>query len=158
MDYRNDVIADSLAVARAMRDEFGPLTLGAVRVDTSERLEDRGLAGVPDEAFLEGERRTGVNSMLVRRLRDALDADGFASVGIVVSGGFTPVRIRRFEAHGVPASAYGVGSSLLGHNRGEADGLVNDFDFTADVVTVNGREEHKVGREPQKNERFVTVP
>lgn len=157
VDYRNDVVGDSLAVARAMRDSFGPGVLAAVRVDTSETLEDRAMAGVADAELLPGERRTGVNSVLVRRLRAALDDAGFADVGIVVSGGFKPSKIRLFEENGVPATTYGIGSSLLGHNKGEVDGLVTNFDYTADIVAVNGREEHKVGRPEIDNERFVQL-
>jgi nicotinate phosphoribosyltransferase len=98
-----------------------------------------------------------VNPALVRVLRAALDAEGFGGVGVVVSGGFTPRKIRRFESEGVPVAAYGVGSSLLGHNRGEADGLLANFDFTADVVEVDGRAESKVGREMRPNGRLVRV-
>ena len=157
VDYHNDVVADSLAVARAMRERFGPGSLAAVRIDTSEKLEDVSLAGVPDSEFLPDEGRTGVSSALVRRLRRALDDAGFPEVGIFVSGGFVPTKMRRFEAAGVPVTGYGVGSSNLGHNRGEVDGLVTGFDFTADVVAVDGRAESKVGREQHDNPRFVRL-
>ncbi|MEP7346423.1 MAG: hypothetical protein ABI877_14225, partial [Gemmatimonadaceae bacterium] len=145
VDYHNDVIGDTLAIARAMRDRFGPGSLAAVRVDTSETLVDRTLAH--EAAQWPRELLTGVNPILVRRLRSALDAEGFPEVGIVVSGGFTPAKIRRFEEAGVPVTGYGVGSSLLGHNDGDADGLITDFDFTADIVMVDGKREGKVGRE-----------
>lgn len=157
VDYRNDVVGDSLAVARAMRDTFGDGVLSAVRIDTSEKLEDAAMADVSDDELLAGERRTGVNSALVRRLRAALDDAGFGGVGIIVSGGFKPAKIRLFEEHGVPAMAYGVGSSLLGHNNGEDDGLVTNFDYTADIVEVDGREEHKIGRPPRENARMVRL-
>ena len=55
----------------------------------------------------------GVNERLVRKVRDALDRDGFEQVKIVASGGFTVDRIRAFEQAGVPVDAYGVGSSLI---------------------------------------------
>ena len=100
---------------------------------------------------------TGVSPRLVRLLRDALDREGFPYVGVIVSGGFTPKRIRAFEDAGVPVTGYGVGSSLLGHNKGEADGLLSNFDFTADIVAVDGRPESKVGRERRDNPRFVRV-
>jgi len=116
---------------------------------------DRSLEGAGDR--YPGERLTGVSSPLVRLLRAALDAEGFGDVGIVVSGGFTPRRIERFEAEGVPVAAYGVGSSLLGHNEGEADGLLANFDFTADIVQVEGRAESKVGRGLRPNERLGRV-
>jgi nicotinate phosphoribosyltransferase len=155
VDYHNDVVNDSLAVARAMRENFGPGSLAGVRVDTSERLVDRTIAR--EAAQLPREMVAGVNPILIRRLRTALDAEGFSEVGIMVSGGFTPAKIRRFEEAGVPTSAYGVGSSLLGHNDGEVDGLVNRFDFTADIVKVDGRLEAKEGRGFKPNERLVRL-
>ena len=154
-DYHNDVIGDSLAVARAMRDAFGSAALWGVRVDTSERLVDRSLEA---DAMRYPERRlNGVCPELVRMLRSALDAEGFGHVKIGVSGGFHVRKIEHFEAGRVPVDFYGVGSSLLGHNNGEADGLANNFDFTADVVRVDGRPESKVGREERGNSRFVRV-
>jgi nicotinate phosphoribosyltransferase len=155
VDYRNDVVRDALAVARAMHATFGAGSLAGVRVDTSEGLVDASLGG--DAASRGREGLTGVNPELVRRLRGALDAAGFPEVGIVVSGGFTPTKIRRFEAAGVPVAGYGIGSSLLGHNDGDDDGLLNDFDFTADVVMVDGRLESKVGRGFAPNLRLITV-
>lgn len=155
VDYHNDVVRDTLAVARAMHDAFGPGSLGAVRVDTSERLVDTTLAA--DAAARGRDGLTGVNPELVRRLRAALDAAGFPEVGIIVSGGFTPAKIRRFEREKVPVTGYGIGSSLLGHNDGERDGLLNDFDFTADVVMVDGRLESKVGRGFVPNARLVPL-
>jgi nicotinate phosphoribosyltransferase len=154
VDYNNDVVGDSLAVARAMRDEFGDGVLSAVRVDTSEKLIDRSLIG--DSDLWGRETLTGVNPHLIRKLRDALDEAGFGYVGIVVSGGLNPARIRRFEEGGVPVAAYGVGSSLLGHNDGD-HGLLFSFDFTADVVEVNGQPESKVGRKLRPNPRLVPV-
>ena len=92
-------------------------------------------------------RPSGVNEMLVRRVREALDAAGHERVKIVVSGGFDSHRIREFERKGVPVDAYGVGSSLL---RGQND-------FTADVVLVDGRECSKVGRRHRPNPRLEVV-
>jgi nicotinate phosphoribosyltransferase len=154
VDYRNDVIGDSLAVARAMRSAFGDGVLSAVRVDTAERLIDRSM--IDDPEYWGVEPLTGVNPPLVRRLREALDAEGFGYVGIVVSGGLNPEKIRRFERQGVPVVAYGVGSSLLGHNDG-AHGLLNNFDFTADVVEVDGEPQSKVGRRFRPNPRLCRV-
>ena len=101
-------------------------------------------------------RLTGVNEHLVRKVRAALDAEGFGYVGIVASGGFTPSKIKRFEAEGVPVVAYGVGSSLLGHSDASS-GLLNDFDFTADLVKVSGKPEGKIGRTFRENPRLVAV-
>ena len=154
VDYDNDVVSTSLAVARAMEAEFGPGCLAAVRVDTSERIIDRSLIGDPE--LFGRAKLTGVNAHLVRKLRAALDAAGFGSVGIIVSGGFTPSKIREFEAQKVPVSGYGVGSSLLGHSDGDG-GLLNSFDFTADLVRVDGRPEAKVGRALHPNPRLVAL-
>jgi nicotinate phosphoribosyltransferase len=68
-------------------------------------------------------------------------------VRIVVSGGFTVEKIGQFEQAGVPVDAYGVGSSLF---QGR-------FDFTADVVRVDGRPCAKVGREYLPNPRLQRV-
>ena len=126
VDFENDSVETALDVARAL----GPRLWG-VRLDTSENLVDRSLL---DE--LGDFRPTGVNARLVRKVRDALDADGFEHVKIVASGGFTVEKIEEFEQAGVPVDAYGVGSSLI---RGQND-------FTADVVMTDGRPSAKVGR------------
>jgi nicotinate phosphoribosyltransferase len=88
-----------------------------------------------------------VNERLVRKVRDALDRDGFERVKIVVSGGFDVAKITRFEAAGVPVDAYGIGSSLI---RGSND-------FTADVVLTDGRPSAKVGRRYRPNPRLELV-
>lgn len=155
VDYHNDTVGASLAVARAMREKYGPGSLAAVRVDTSESLVDVSLAEEAARGSANG--LTGVNTQLVRRLRQALDAAGFADVGIIVSGGFTPTKIKRFEQEAVPVAGYGVGSSLLGHNDGLPEGLLNDFDFTADVVQVDGRAESKTGRGLSPNPRLIRL-
>ncbi|HEU4562755.1 MAG TPA: hypothetical protein VFS20_33300 [Longimicrobium sp.] len=154
VDYENDSVRTSLEVARAMRAEFGDGVLSAVRVDTSERLIDASLIGDPE--VWGRAKLTGVNPYLVHKMRRALDAEGFDYVGIVASGGFTPSKIKRFEAEGVPVVAYGVGSSLLGHSDASS-GLLNDFDFTADLVKVNGKPEGKIGRSFRENPRMVRV-
>src|SRR5262249_50744588 len=95
VDYHNDVVRDALTVARAMRETYGGGSLAAVRVDTSESLVGQSLS---HDAETRGRGDlTGVNPTLVRRLREALDAEGFPEVGVIVSGGFTPEKIRRFE-------------------------------------------------------------
>ena len=137
VDFENDSVRTSLEVARAL----GPRLWG-VRLDTSGNLVDRALW---DELGDFDPR--GVNERLVHRVREALDAEGFEAVKIVVSGGFGVDKIRRFEELGVPANAYGVGSSLI---RGEND-------FTADVVVADGKPAAKVGRWLRPNERLQRV-
>lgn len=155
VDYRNDCVTDAVAVARAMKATFRPGKLWGVRLDTSETLIDRSLQGREHE--FPGETLNGVCPPLVHEVRRALDAAGYPDVRIGVSGGFHPAKIRRFEAQNVPVDFYGVGSSLLGHNKGDADGLVNSFDFTADIVAVDGVPQSKAGRGRRENGRFISV-
>ena len=137
VDFENDSVRTSLEVARAL----GPRLYG-VRLDTSHTLVDRSV--VPLMGSFDP---TGVNPHLVWNVRRALDAEGFRDVKIVVSGGFTAEKIRAFEAAGVPADAYGVGSSLFGGR----------FDFTADIVLVNGTPCAKAGRQSRPNARLERV-
>jgi nicotinate phosphoribosyltransferase len=137
VDYENDSVRTALEVARALRDR-----LWGVRLDTSSQLVDRSLW---DEMGDFDPR--GVNQRLVRKVRDALDRDGFERVRLVASGGFTAERIRAFEEAGVPVDSYGVGSSLI---RGEND-------FTGDVVMADGRPTAKVGRWFRPNRRLELV-
>ena len=155
VDYHNDCVRDALAAARAMRAAFGDGALAGVRLDTSEKLVDASLQ--PLAASHPERKLNGVVPELVVEVRSALDAEGFGDVGIWVSGGFTPTKIRQFERAGVPVAGYGVGSSLLGHNRGDVDGLISGFDFTADIIRVDDRDESKVGRGARPNPRFVRV-
>ena len=137
VDFENNSVETALEVARAL----GPKLWG-VRLDTSEMLVDRSLW----EEFGDF-KPTGVNERLVRKVRDALDDDGFEQVKIVVSGGFTIDKITEFEEQNVPVDAYGVGSSLI---RGSND-------FTADLVLTDGRPSAKVGRRYKPNARLELV-
>jgi nicotinate phosphoribosyltransferase len=137
VDFDNDSVTTALEVAHAL----GPRLWG-VRLDTSESLVDRSLW-----AELGDFRPTGVNPRLVHNVREALDGEGFESVRIVVSGGFTVEKIRDFEEEGVPVDAYGVGSSLI---RGSND-------FTADIVMTDGKPTAKVGRGRRPNPRLELV-
>jgi nicotinate phosphoribosyltransferase len=137
VDFENDSVRTALEVARAL----GPRLWG-VRLDTSGQLVDRSLWNELGDFD-----PRGVNERLVRKVRDALDADGYERVKIVASGGFTVEKIRRFEEAGVPVDSYGVGSSLI---RGEND-------FTGDVVMTDGRPSAKVGRRYRPNPRLELV-
>jgi nicotinate phosphoribosyltransferase len=137
VDFENDSVSTALEVARAL----GPRLWG-VRLDTSESLVDHSLwNGLGDF------KPTGVNERLVRKVREALDGDGFERIKIVASGGFTVEKIREFEERGVPVDSYGVGSSLI---RGSND-------FTADVVLTDGRPSAKAGRRFRPNPRLELV-
>jgi nicotinate phosphoribosyltransferase len=137
VDFENDSVRTSLEVARAMGDR-----LWGVRLDTSRTLVDRSLWNEMGDFD-----PRGVNERLVRKVRDALDENGFERVKIVVSGGFDVERIREFEARNVPVDSYGVGSSLI---RG-------DNDFTADIVLTDGLPAAKVGRSFRPNPRLELV-
>jgi nicotinate phosphoribosyltransferase len=140
VDFHNDSIADAVAVADAIGKQ-----LWGVRLDTSERLVDRALESDAHERGEDGLR--GVNPELARRVREALDAAGHQYVRLVASGGFDTEKIKRFEEAGAPIDSYGVGSALL---RGS-------FDFTADIVCVEGQPGAKVGRELRPNPRLEPV-
>jgi nicotinate phosphoribosyltransferase len=137
VDFENDSVRTALQVARTL----GPRLWG-VRLDTSGQLVDRSLWNEMGDFD-----PRGVNERLVRKVRDALDTDGFEQVRIVASGGFTVDKIEEFERRGVPVDAYGVGSSLI---RGQND-------FTGDIVMTDGRPSAKVGRRFRPNERLELV-
>lgn len=137
VDFDNDCVDTSLKVARALGQR-----LYGVRLDTSETLVDQSI--VPQMGSF---KPTGVNPQLVWNVRRALDREGFQPVQIVVSGGFTVEKIRHFEEEGVPVDMYGVGSSLF---QGR-------YDFTADIVRVDGKPCAKVGRSFRANPRLERV-
>jgi len=143
VDFGNDCVRDSLDCAKLFGDK-----LWGVRLDTSENMVDKYIAGKSGAAGWEGPtpgdfKPTGVNPQLVRGVRQALDAGGFQHVKIVVSGGFNVEKITAFETEGVPVDAYAVGSSLL---QGSGD-------FTADVVEPVAKE----GRRLRLNDRLERV-
>src|SRR5229473_3786611 len=137
VDFDNDSLRTALAVAKALGER-----LYGVRLDTSETLVDKSV--IPQMGTF---KPTGVNPQLVRNVRAALDQEGFQHVRIVVSGGFTVDKIRQFEEQDVPVDMYGVGSSLF---QGR-------FDFTADVVRLEGKPCGKVGRRFRPNPRLERV-
>lgn len=176
VDYHNDAIIDALRAANALGER-----LGAVRVDTSANLIDRyferAKAGKNDEftpnlAKIREKIRVnlvsnsgenfektsanlgfdfdphGVCVELIFALRMALDAHGFSHVKIVVSSGFTPQKIAEFERAKTPVDIYGVGTYLT---RNDTCG------FTADLVTIDGENEAKFGRENVENSRLERV-
>jgi nicotinate phosphoribosyltransferase len=169
VDFRNDSVGTSLQVIRALFRRWLELTkagrleeakkykLFGVRPDTSSNLRDVSIPPLGDPRL-----DCGVNPRLVFLMREAVDhawqewgltgedrrlAEGYCrDVKIVVTGGFTPARIRQFEDLRVPADLYGVGSWLLSNS----DESGTNTDFTADVVRVkiDGRfhDLAKVGR------------
>jgi nicotinate phosphoribosyltransferase len=137
VDFDNDCVQTSLEVARALGER-----LHGVRLDTGGDMVDRSLI---DEMGDFDPR--GVNPRLVTKVRNALDREGFHHVQIVVSGGFDAEKISRFKEAGVPVDAYGVGSTLV----------QGSFDFTADVVRLEGADVSKRGRWFRENPRMERV-
>jgi nicotinate phosphoribosyltransferase len=137
VDYDNDSVKTSLEVARALEDR-----LWGVRLDTAEHIVDKSVL-----SQMGGFNPTGVNANLVWNVRNALDTEGFGDVKIIVSGGFDAARIALFEEDGVPVDAYGVGAAMF-------DGR---FDFTADIVQLNGKPQAKAGRALRENPRMERV-
>ncbi len=178
VDFNNDSIQDSLIVCEAMFNRYRALVdagsveeaeryrLYGVRLDTSGSLRDKSVAPLGDPTL-----DLGVNPRLVFLVRQALDAawQGWdipagweerarafcRSVKIVVSGGFRPEKIRKFEKLAVPVDIYAVGSSLFSNDGPTVT------DYTADVVRVkvNGQwvDMAKVGRQPLENPQLERV-
>ena len=180
VDFHNDCIGDTLKVMEAMfaryracTDEGSPqqaarYKLYGVRPDTSSSLRDVRIEPLGDPAL-----DCGVNPRLVFDLRRAID-DAYLrwdlpqgwldrarqwcrEVKIVVTGGFDPDKIERFERLQVPADIYGVGSYLL--NSCSACGT--NTDFTADVVRVKLADDWvdmvKIGRQACDNPDLALV-
>jgi nicotinate phosphoribosyltransferase len=137
VDYDNDSVKTALDVARTLEGR-----LWGVRLDTAENMVDRSLF-----AQMGTFKPTGVNPQLVWNVRNALDAEGYGEVKIVVSGGFDVERIEQFEEEGVPVDVYGVGAALY----------EGRYDFTADIVMVDGKPQAKAGRALKENPRLAKV-
>ena len=134
--------------------------LYGVRLDTSSSVRDVSVTPLGDPVL-----DLGVTPRLVFNVRKALDAawehwdiptgwmgraqEYCKNVKIVVSGGFKPEKIQRFEKLDVPADIYAVGSYLFNNNG------TTVTDYTADVVRVKVHGEWvdmaKVGRAPCDN-------
>jgi nicotinate phosphoribosyltransferase len=137
VDYDNDSVATALNVARSQESR-----VWGVQLATSEHLVDQSIIPV-----MGGFVPTGVNPRLVWSVRNALDAEGFGDIKILVSGSITVARIREFEDDGVPVDAYGVGSALTSGR----------FSFVADVVMLDGAAHARAGRTLKPNPRMERV-
>ncbi len=115
VDTFKDEAEESLRVAAALGKK-----LNSVRLDT------------PSE-------RGRVTPELVKEVRARLDQAGFSYVGIFVSGGLDPDRIRYFIERAAPVNGFGVGSYISG---------ARPIDFTADLHDVDGKPIAKRGRIP----------
>lgn len=178
VDFNNDCVTDSLRTCKAMFDEYRKLVeagneqeaaryiLYGVRLDTSASLRDASVLPLGDPNL-----DMGVNPRQVFLLRQKLDTaweswdlpaewrerarNYCQNVKIVVSGGFNPEKISRFEKLQVPVDIYAVGSYLLSNDGPTVT------DFTADVVRIKIGDEWvdlaKVGRRAIDNPAMKRV-
>jgi nicotinate phosphoribosyltransferase len=137
VDYDNDCVKTSLEVARTLEER-----LWGVRIDTADTMVDKSVI-----AQMGNFRPNGVNPQLVWSVRTALDAEGFGEIQIVVSGGFDLERVTAFEEAGAAVDAYAIGAGIL-HGR---------WDFTADIVRVDGKPQAKAGRGERENGKLLKV-
>jgi nicotinate phosphoribosyltransferase len=139
IDYHNNVVADSVLVAKHMGK-----ALRGVRVDTSLALVDHYF----DDKDTSGFDPHGVCKELIYALKKALLAEGLDWVKITVSSGFTAQKIAEWTKEGVPVDTYGVGSALV---------VNNVVGFTGDLVMLDGKEEAKEGRRDIPSSRLQPV-
>jgi len=175
VDFNNDSVRDALRVLESLfakyrelmdagnKEEAKKYRLYGVRLDTSGSVRDISVQPLGDPAL-----DLGVNPRLVFNVRQGLDhawenwtlpedwkdaaKDFCRRVKIVVSGGFNPDKIRKFEKLEVPVDIYAVGSNLFNNSNSTTT------DYTSDVVRVKIRGEWidmaKVGRKVGSNENL----
>ena len=179
VDFRNDCVRDTLLTMDALWPHYlrarqvgdgeraARYRLVGVRPDTGASVRDASVEPTGDPA-----RDNGVTPCLVRTLRAAIDkawrrwdvppgweeeaASYCRNVGVVATGGFTPNKIRAFEAEKAPVDVYGVGSWCFRNDE------ETNTDYTADVVRVKVDgywvDLSKVGRAAGANPDLRTVP
>lgn len=148
VDFENNCVQTSLNVAKALKGR-----LYGVRLDTAENLIDKSI--LEDIANNEiskakSQKFSGVSPYLVEKVRKTLDMNGFKDIKIFVSGGFNSQKIAEFEKLSVPCDGYGVGSALVDNSGGI-------YDFTADIVEVEGKKISKIGRSFISNPNMVKI-
>ena len=139
IDYHNNVVRDSLILARALGHD-----LNGVRIDTSKSLIDHYF----DDKDTSGFDPHGVCKELVFALREALDKEGFNYVKIIVSSSFTKEKIAEWKKIGVPVDMYGVGTSFVNNMTSG---------FTGDLVMLDGKPQAKEGRANYPSDRLKKV-
>ena len=139
IDYHNNVVRDSLILARHLGDK-----LNGVRIDTSKALVDHYF----DDKDTSGFDSHGVCKQLVFALRKALDDEGFNNVKITVSSSFSAEKIEEWVKEKVPVSMYGVGTYFVNNTT---------CGFTGDLVMRDGKPQAKEGRANYPNPRLKKV-
>lgn len=153
VDWDNDCIGTSVKVVEAFRRNklaynmetekyigSGKGKIYGVRFDTSGILRDKSVTPIGKESL-------GVCPELCFKARKEFDRRGWNDLKIIVSGGFNEEKVKLFEKLNVPYDAIGVGSSLL----------TGSWDFTADIVMVDGKLCSKVGRGYNPNPKLEEV-
>jgi nicotinate phosphoribosyltransferase len=155
VDYFGREVTDSLAVCGRFPDLAKAGRLG-VRVDTHGGRFVEGLDTAASYAVLERfvpqairtyrtdeELRwltgTGVTAAAIYHLRERLDAEGFGEVKIIASSGFGPQKCKLMASVKAPIDVVGTGSFLPEQ--------WSETYATADVITYDGHQSVKVGRE-----------
>lgn len=131
IDFNNNCVQGAIDSAKKLGQK-----LWGVRLDTAENICD---VSTPKQA--------GVNPLLVKKVRKALNNHGFNWVKIIVSGGFNPEKIKQFETAKTPVNIYAVGSYILS----------GQIDFTADAVRLNHKNIAKTGRKYSSSPRLKTL-
>ena len=151
------VLGDTVQAAIAFNEHMPPEIPRIVLVDT---FKDEAEESLRVAASLVGKlasvrldtpfERGGVSPDLVKEVRARLDRASFDKVGIFVSGGLTPERIKHFSEAGAPIVGFGIGSYISS---------AAPLDFTADLHEINGRAVAKRGRIPgiTKNPRLKKI-
>ena len=155
VDYHGNEIDDAISAANAFPElvKSGQL---AVRIDTHGGRFVQGLdtqesyavldRNVPDairgyrtEQELKHLMGTGVSAAAIWYMHEQLNKAGFDNVKIVASSGFSPDKCRVFSLAKAPVDVIGTGSYLPSN--------WSDTYATADIISYNGDEQVKVGRE-----------
>ena len=140
IDYHNNVVRDSLILARHLGTK-----LNGVRIDTSKSLIDHYF----DDKDTSGFDPHGVCKELVFALREALDSEGFNYVKITVSSSFSAEKIQEWKKLKVPVDMFGVGTYFVNNTT---------CGFTGDLVMLDGKPEAKEGRSNYPSSRLKKVP
>ena len=155
VDYHGNEIDDAISAANAFPELVKSGQLG-VRIDTHGGRFVQGLdtqesyavldRNVPDairgyrtEQELKHLMGTGVSAAAIWHMHEQLNKAGFDNVKIVASSGFSPDKCRVFSLAKAPVDVIGTGSYLPSN--------WSDTYATADIISYNGDEQVKVGRE-----------
>jgi nicotinate phosphoribosyltransferase len=140
------IVGDTVRAAQAFDRDLEPDVPRIVLVDTFKDEAEEALRvadALGDKLYgirLDTPSERGrVTADLVKEIRARLDQAGHRHVGIVVSGGLTPDRIRHFKEQGAPADSFAVGSYISG---------ASPIDFTGDIKEIDGAPIAKRGRIP----------